>query len=158
MLAIPTGKILLKRRENVFYTGETSRQSVKVSLAVPAVYLAILWGDFMGVTESILHHQITHGILDNEAPMVRGIAQLAVDNGFTALSGKQRAVLEPFLTQHCSGVTDPGGYHNDCGQTLTDDDLLDAYQQSDDSESLECESCRSESSFYANRRDKLEKE
>ncbi|HBT3148839.1 TPA: hypothetical protein MBF30_004037 [Klebsiella aerogenes] len=112
----------------------------------------------MGVIESILHHQLTHGILDNEAQMVRGIAQLAVDNEFNSLSDKQRAVLEPFLTQHCSGVTDPGGHHNDCNQTLTDNALLEAYNFSDDSENLECESCRSESSFYAHQWAKLEKE
>ena len=112
----------------------------------------------MDVTESILHHQLTHGILDNEAQMVRGIAQLAVDNGFNSLSDKQRAVLEPFLTQSCSGVTDPGGYHNDCSQPLTDADLLAAYELSEDSESLECESCRGESSFYAHQKAKLEKE
>ena len=112
----------------------------------------------MGVNESILHHQITHGIFDNEAQMVRGITQLAVDKGLTSLSDKQRAVVEPFLTQHCSGVTDPGGHHNDCGQTLTGDDLLAAYEQSDDSDSLECESCRSESGYYAHQWDRLEKE
>lgn len=58
----------------------------------------------MGVNESILHHQITHGILDNEAQIVRGIAQLAVDNVFISLSGKQRAVLETaLLRRHRSG-------------------------------------------------------
>ncbi|EGJ7435106.1 hypothetical protein INE29_005068, partial [Escherichia coli] len=72
----------------------------------------------MGVNESILHHQITHGIFDNAAQMVQGIAQLAVDKGFTSLSEKQRAVIEPFLTQHCSGVTDPGAHHHDCGRAL----------------------------------------
>ncbi len=113
---------------------------------------------FMGVNESILHHQITHGIFDNAAQMVQGIAQLAVDKGFTSLSEKQRAVIEPFLTQHCSGVTDPGAHHHDCGRALTGEALLTAYEESEDSENLECESCRSEKGYYAHQRDKLEKQ
>lgn len=112
----------------------------------------------MGVIESILHHQITHGIFEQEAQKVQGIAQLAVDKGYSSLTVKQRTVIDPFLTQHCSGVTDPGGHHNDCGQPLTGEALLDAYQQSDDNESLECESCRSESSYYAHQWEKLDKE
>lgn len=78
----------------------------------------------MGVNESILHYQITHGVFDSEPQMVQGIAQLAIDKGLSFLTDKQRAVIEPFLTQHCSGVTDPGGHHNDCDRTLMGDDLL----------------------------------
>lgn len=112
----------------------------------------------MGVNESILHYQITHGVFDSEPQMVQGIAQLAIDKGLSFLTDKQRAVIEPFLTQHCSGVTDPGGHHNDCDRTLMGDDLLTAYEESDDCESLECESCRSESSYYAHQWNKLEKQ
>ena len=126
----------------MFYTGETSRK--REGFAGSNSHLtAISQGDFMGVNESILHHQITHGIFDNAAQMVQGIAHLAVDKGFTSLSEKQRAVIEPFLTQHCSGVTDPGTHHHDCGRTLTGEELLTAYEESEDSENLECESCRS---------------
>ena len=103
----------------------------------------------MGVNESILHHQITHGIFDNASQMVQGIAQRAVDKGFTTLSEKQRAVIEPFMTQHCSGVSDPGVHHHDCCRALTGEALLTAYEESEDSENLVCESCRSERSYYA---------
>ncbi|ECU6890315.1 TPA: hypothetical protein ROR13_004692 [Escherichia coli] len=112
----------------------------------------------MDVTEKILHHQITHGIFDNEKMMVKGIAQLAVDKGYTSLSTKQRSVIDPYLHQTCSGVTDPGDYHNNCQQPLTGKGLLDAYELSGDSENLECESCRSESSFYAHQQAKRDKE
>ncbi|MEI9598040.1 hypothetical protein V5030_02130 [Moellerella wisconsensis] len=112
----------------------------------------------MSVTERILNYQITHGIFDGEEHMVRGIAQRAVDNGFASLSSSQQSVIEPFLTQSCSGVTDPGGYHNECEKILMGEELLEAYELCDDSESLECESCRSDSSFYTHQRDRLERE
>ncbi len=112
----------------------------------------------MNVTERILNYQITHGVFDGEDPKVSGIAQYAVDNGFASLTPKQQNVIEPFLTQSCSGITDPGGYHNECEQTLMGEELLEAYELCDDSESLECESCRSESSFHAYQRDRHERE
>uniref|UniRef100_UPI001BC83816 hypothetical protein n=1 Tax=Escherichia coli TaxID=562 RepID=UPI001BC83816 len=41
---------------------------------------------------------------------------------------------------------------------LTGEALLTAYEESEDSENLECESCRSEKGYYAHQRDKLEKQ
>lgn len=100
----------------------------------------------MSVTESILHRQIDGGVFDNEADIVRGLARRAVDpaHGYESFSAAQKAVLEPFLTQPCGGHTNPGGHHNHCQQVLTGAELLEAYEQSDDVESLECASCRSE--------------
>lgn len=112
----------------------------------------------MGVVESILHHQLTHGLFDNEEQKVKGIAQLAVDKTFDSLTTLQQNVIKPLLAQLCGGVTDPGGFHNDCNLMLTGEALLEAYELCDDGESLECESCRSESSYYAYRRDTSEKE
>ena len=112
----------------------------------------------MSVTERILSYQITHGIFDGEDPKVKGIAQRAFDNGFASLTPKEQNVIESFLTQSCSGITDPGGYHNECEQILMGEELLEAYELCDDSESLECESCRSDSSFYTHQRDRIERE
>lgn len=100
----------------------------------------------MSVTESILRHQLDGGVFENEEQMVDGIARRAVDpaHGYESLSAAQKRVLEPFLTQHCGGHTNPGGHHNHCQQVLTGAELLEAYEQSDDVESLECASCRSE--------------
>lgn len=41
---------------------------------------------------------------------------------------------------------------------LMGEELLTAYEESEDSKNLECESCRSESGYYALQRDKLEKQ
>ncbi|MEZ2894452.1 hypothetical protein [Providencia rettgeri] len=112
----------------------------------------------MSVTERILSYQITHGIFDGEDPKFKGIAKLAVDNGFASLTPNQQNVIESFLTQSCSGITDPGGYHNECEQILMGEELLEAYELCDDSESLECESCRGESGYYAHKWDKLDRE
>ena len=98
----------------------------------------------MPVTESILRRQIDGGVFENEAQMVGGLAQRAVDDGYDTLSAGQKRVLEPFLTQPCAGHTDPGGHYNDCEQVLTGAELLEAYEQSDDVESLECANCRSQ--------------
>lgn len=51
------------------------------------------------------------------------------------------------MTQHCTGYTDPGGHHNGCDRELTGATLLEAYALSEDAESLECESCRSERDY-----------
>lgn len=100
----------------------------------------------MSVTESILRRQIDGGVFENEADMVLGIARRAVDpaHGYDSLTAAQKRVLEPFLTQPCGGHTDPADEHNNCQQVLTGAELLEAYEQSDDVESLECASCRSE--------------
>ncbi|WP_409998233.1 hypothetical protein, partial [Escherichia coli] len=45
-----------------------------------------------------------------------------------------------------------------CNSALTGEALLTAYEESEDSENLECESCRSEKGYYAHQRDKLEKQ
>lgn len=100
----------------------------------------------MSVTESILRRQLDGGVFDKEERMVYGIAQRAVDpaHGYESLSASQKRVLEPFLTQPCSGRTDAGGHYNECQQVLTGTELLEAYDQSDDIESPECANCRSE--------------
>ncbi|EIX6432659.1 hypothetical protein MKU92_001533 [Salmonella enterica] len=112
----------------------------------------------MPVIESILRIQLDRDVFHGEEQMVSGIAQLAVDRGFNSLSPRQKIVLEPFLTQHCSGVIDPGGHHNNCTTVLTGEALLDAYENCDDTECLECESCRDESSFHAHQWARIERE
>lgn len=101
----------------------------------------------MGTIEKILSIQLDRDIFHNEEQLVSGIAQRAVGNGYDSLTEKQQDVLNEHLTQYCSGHTDPGGHHNDCDKELSGDELLNAYEQCDDTESLQCESCLSEASY-----------
>lgn len=113
----------------------------------------------MGIKEKILDYQLNHGVFDNaKFGGTQGIAKLAVAQGFDTLSAKQKEVLEPYLSQTCSGITDPGGHHNDCSTELQDEALLDAYHRCDDIECLICESCDSEQGYYAHQWDRISKE
>ena len=100
----------------------------------------------MSVTESILRRQLEGGVFDNVEKKVNGLARRAVDpaHGYESLTADQKRVLDPFLTQPCAGHTDPADEHNNCQQVLTGAELLEAYEQSDDVESLECSDCRSQ--------------
>ncbi|KPL99504.1 hypothetical protein [Vibrio splendidus] len=109
----------------------------------------------MTVTEKLLAALLERGVFDNEEQKVGGIAQLAIDTSFDSLSHAQKYVLSPWLSQHCTGSTDPGGYHNDCSAELDGDDLLEAIELADDVECLQCDSCRNEDSNYAHQYEKL---
>lgn len=113
----------------------------------------------MGIEEKILDYQLTHGAFDNATfAGAEGIAKRAVTQGFNTLSPKQKSILEPYLSKTCSGVTDPGGYHNECSAELEGEALLDAYHRSDDTECLVCESCDNEEGYYANQWDRISRE
>lgn len=101
----------------------------------------------MSVTEDILRHQLEIDAFYNEEQMVSGIARRAVDQGYESLSGAQRRVLQRFLSQRCS-----------CGAVLEGDALLEAYGDTDDPDSLQCESCRADRDYLAYRADKIERE
>ncbi|EPQ9985692.1 hypothetical protein ACUYO6_003235 [Vibrio vulnificus] len=112
----------------------------------------------MPVTEEILRHQLEIGFYDEVEPdFARGIAQLAVDNGFSSLSPRQQGVLEPFLSQQCSGLVDPGGYHNSCARRLSEGELLEAYQEAF-GEDIQCESCREEANFHQHQWERIDNE
>lgn len=103
----------------------------------------------MGVAERIFQTQLKKGVFDSAGvDFAKGLAQLAIDKGFDSLSQKQKNVLMPYFSMQCSGITDPGGHHNDCSIILEGEALLDAYELSDDSNSLICESCREEQSYF----------
>ena len=109
--------------------------------------------------ENVLRVLVDHGAFDNEESKVSGIAQLAIDRGYESLSVLQKRVLEPFLTMSCTGTTDPGGHHNDCEQTLSGEDLIDAIELSDDGlEGMKCDSCRSDDDFYQHQWERIEQE
>lgn len=95
----------------------------------------------MNTIEKILSHQLEHDVFHNLDDKVKGIAQRAVDQGYNSLTPKQKAVINPQLTKHCSGYTAPGGDNNECHRELSGEQLLNAYEQCDDTESLQCESC-----------------
>ena len=113
----------------------------------------------MGIKEDILDYQLDHGVFDNATfSGTEGIAKLAVTQGFSTLSVKQKAILDPYLSKKCSGVTDPGGYHNECSSNLEDKALLDAYSRCDDTESLICENCDNEEGYYRHQWEKISRE
>ncbi|QXC55796.1 hypothetical protein KSS82_13325 [Vibrio mimicus] len=113
----------------------------------------------MSVIEDILRHQLSIGFYDNVEPdFARGLAQRAVDHGFSSLSERQQDVLSDFLTQTCSGVTDPGGHHNNCTCELSDAELLQAYREAFGGDDVQCEDCREEASFHSFQRDRLDHE
>ncbi|UHD38421.1 hypothetical protein LT989_07110 [Citrobacter portucalensis] len=58
-------------------------------------------------TESLLDTMLEHDRFHDQDTMVAGIAQRAVNIGYENLTPRQKAVLVPFLTQPCDGVTDP---------------------------------------------------
>mgnify|MGYP005861348325 CR=1 FL=1 len=113
----------------------------------------------MGIEEGILEYQLSHGVFENASfAGTEGIAKLAVEKGFNTLSPKQKAILEPYLTVSCSGYTDPGGNFNACSVELQGQELLDAYQQSDDAESIICDSCNSEVGYFEHQWNKISEE
>jgi hypothetical protein len=113
----------------------------------------------MSVEDKILEQQIARGVFENaEFSGSEGIAKLAVAKGFSTLSTKQQKVLEPYLSTVCSGVTDPGGHHNECMLQLEGEALLDAYHRCEDTECLTCESCDSEEGDYAHQWERIAKE
>lgn len=101
----------------------------------------------MGTIEKILSYQLEHDLFHDQDNKVSGIAKLAIDKGYAQLTEKQKYVLEDQLHQACSGYTNPGGHHNECDKKLSGEELLDAYQQCDDPESLMCEACRDEAGY-----------
>ena len=108
--------------------------------------------------EQILDYLLEHGVLDNEEQKVSGIAKLTVDKGYDTLSHAQKSVIAPWLTANCSGSTDLGGYHNGCSVALTGDELVEALDLAEDYDSIQCESCRSDDSYYDHERSKFMKE
>ena len=102
------------------------------------------------IKQAIFSHQLEHGVYDNAQPtFAGGLAQKAIDEGYTSLSAGQRSILKPFLSFLCCGVTNPGGHHNDCNRVLTEQCLLEAYHESEDNEFIQCENCIQEAIGYA---------
>ncbi|POP42342.1 hypothetical protein CHU32_03655 [Superficieibacter electus] len=108
--------------------------------------------------ESLLQTLLDHDVFAEEEQMVSGIARNAIDNGYNSLSGPQKRVLEPFMSQTCDGVEDPGGYHNDCRRVMTDDELQTAYENQGYYDALLCSDCINEYESYEAARGRLDAE
>lgn len=106
----------------------------------------------------VLKQLLDKGHLDNEDAKVSGIAKLAVDKGFDQLSALQKAVITPHLQRACEGVTDPGGYHNDCQVVLEGTELATALEQEAYYGATLCENCINETEQYSNEWDRIQKE
>jgi len=113
----------------------------------------------MEVTSQILQTQLDKGVFENSNNgAASGVAKAAIANGYDSLSEKQKYVLRPYLKARCSGVVDPGGNHNECQATLEGEALLEAYRVCDDTESLNCENCRSEVDYLNHHRENFFRE
>ncbi len=102
----------------------------------------------MTIEADILEALIAQDHFHGKDSMIEGIAKRAIAMGYDSLSPKQQAVLKPYLNMDCPGVTDPGGYHNDCSRKLDGDDLLAAVKVSYQYDEILCEDCRNESDGY----------
>lgn len=99
-------------------------------------------------TESLLATMIKHERFGDQNLMASGIAQKGVSKGFDCLTDKEKAVLEPFMTMPCQGVTHPTGYHNACSTMLDGDQFENAIMNSMYYGGLLCFTCMDESSKY----------
>lgn len=108
--------------------------------------------------ESLLATMIEHDVFANEEQKVPGIAQLAIDEGYEKLTPAQKRVLEPFMSHSCDGVENPGGHHNDCDNTLVDDELENAYENQGYYGAMLCSGCIDEKEEYKRQWDRLEQE
>lgn len=109
----------------------------------------------MSDEQEVLKALLKYGCLDNEEQKVKGIAQLAVDQGYEHLSPLQRNVVVPFLTRNCEGVTNPGGHHNDCHVVLEGEALVAALDYHD---GVLCEDCINENEQYAREWERIQAE
>ena len=109
----------------------------------------------MTIETEVLNELIKVDALHEESEIVKGIAQRAVDFGFETLTTKQQGVINHLLSKSCEGVSDPGGYHNNCQAVIDGKDLVDATVNSGYYGGWLCEDCRNESEGYEREREKF---
>lgn len=102
----------------------------------------------MAIEEEILCYQLKYDVY-NQDTKITGIAKQAIAKGLDSLSSAQKYVINPYLSQPCEGITDPGGNHNDCHTVLVGKELRDAYADSFGTGPLVCERCRDEANDIA---------
>lgn len=112
----------------------------------------------MSNEQIVIRALIEYDILCDEDSKVQGIAQRAFNNGYHTLTAPQQYVLSGFMQKQCEGITDPGGYHNDCHHTLSGQNLADAYAVYSHHDAILCPECIEELSFYAHQWGRIERE
>jgi hypothetical protein len=112
----------------------------------------------MSDEQKVLEALHKNGSLDNEEQKVRGIAQLAVDNGYDNLSPLQKNVLSHLLTRACDGVTNPGDHHNECQVVLEGEALVAALESEAYYGGALCENCVNESEQYTREWERIQAE
>jgi len=112
----------------------------------------------MAIDEKVLAAQFDRGGFEGEDSKVSGIAQRAIDHGYSSLSAAQQAVITPFLTLQCAGATDPGDHHNGCEVALEGETLIEALENEMHYEAIVCERCRSELDYYQHQWDRISAE
>lgn len=111
----------------------------------------------MTIEQEILSKQMEIGALDADRT-AHGVALAAIDKGYDKLTARQQHVLVPFLSSNCQGVTDPGGYHNECQMRLEGEDFVSALEHSGYYGSPLCERCRDEVEDHRARWDRFNAE
>ncbi|VVO49427.1 hypothetical protein [Pseudomonas fluorescens] len=106
----------------------------------------------------VLEILIQNGSLDSEDVKVLGIAKLAIDKGYDHLTAPQRYIVDPFLSRDCDGVTDPGGYHNECQATLEGANLVKSLENEAYYGAVLCENCIDVSEQYSREWEKIQAE
>ena len=99
----------------------------------------------MSIEQKVLEVLFKNGSLDDADQNVRETVQLAVDKGYSHLTGPQQNVVQPLLSQTCDGAEDSGGYANNCLVTLIGSTLVKALSDEPYNGGMLCDSCATES-------------
>lgn len=112
----------------------------------------------MSDEQRVLEKLLETGGLDDAEPKVRGIAQLAVDEGYEGLSDLQKKVVAPHLSRICEGVESPGGHHNNCEAVLQGTELVEGLTNEGYYSGVLCERCVDETEQYTREWDRIKDE
>ena len=99
----------------------------------------------MSIEQRVLEVLLKNGSLDDADQNVMDTVQLAVDKGYSHLSGPQQNIVQPLLSQTCDGAEDPGGYANNCLVILEGSNLVKALSDESYNGGMLCDSCATES-------------
>lgn len=107
----------------------------------------------MRFKEEILRFLLEQGTFEvQRGAHFERIVRVAPIEGYTGLSNVEQEAIQEWFSRPCCGQTNTGE-PEDCphGTVLTGEDLLDAYHASNDSDFVQCATCRDEDEFINGR-------
>ncbi|ELM3615649.1 hypothetical protein RYR54_001270 [Aeromonas sobria] len=109
----------------------------------------------MRFNEDILHFLLEQGTFEvQRGPIFERIVRVAPIDGYAGLSNAEQQAIQGWFSRPCCGQTHTGE-PQDCPHTdnnpLTGEALLNAYEASNDSDFVQCDQCRDEDNFVADR-------